>query len=47
MIFDDDGNLYVANNNTATIEKYPDETDLGVFAFTRGGPHFLSIYHPE
>ena len=47
MIFDAAGNLYVANNATQTIEKFsPTGVDLGVFARTQLGPHFLAMFKP-
>jgi hypothetical protein len=44
-MFDPDGNLYVANRDSATIEKFSSTgEDLGVFAHTGGGPHFLAMF---
>jgi hypothetical protein len=48
MMFDRDGNLYVANRGTDTIEKFsPTGEDLGVFAQTGDGPHFLTMFKPN
>jgi hypothetical protein len=48
MIFDQAGNLYVANNGSSTIEKFSSTgTDLGVLASTGSGPHFLTIFAPR
>jgi hypothetical protein len=47
MVFDGAGNLYVANNGNQTIEKLsPTGADLGVFARTQLGPHFLAMFRP-
>ena len=47
MIFDVAGYLYVANNGNQTIEKFsPTGVDLGVFAKTQPGPHFLAMFKP-
>jgi hypothetical protein len=44
-MFDPAGNLYVANRDNATIEKFSSTgEDLGVFAHTGGGPHFLAMF---
>ncbi len=48
LAFDTAGNLYVSNlNGGNTIEKFSSTgEDLGVFAYTGGGPHFLTMFRP-
>jgi sugar lactone lactonase YvrE len=48
LVFDSAGNLYVSNSLSNTIEKFsPTGEDLGVFANTGGGPHFLAMFRPS
>jgi hypothetical protein len=38
----------VANNGNSTIEKFSSTgVDLGVFASTGEGPHFLTMFRPR
>jgi hypothetical protein len=46
-MFDREGNLYACNRGNSTIEKFsPTGADLGVFAHTGGGPHFMAMFRP-
>ena len=46
--FDRAGNLYACNRVNSTIEKFsPTGADLGVFAHTGGGPHFMAMFRPR
>lgn len=48
LALDRAGNLYVANNGNQTIEKFSSTgADLGVFARTQLGPHFLAMSRPS
>jgi hypothetical protein len=47
-MFDRAGNLYACNRNNSTIEKFSSTgEDLGVFAHTGGGPHFMAMFRPS
>jgi len=47
-MFDRAGNLYACNRNNSTIEKFSSTgEDLGVFARTGGGPHFMAMFRPS
>ncbi len=48
IMFDRFGNLYACNRGNSTIEKFsPTGADLGVFAHTGGGPHFMTMFRPS
>ena len=48
IMFDREGNLYACNRGNSTIEKFsPTGADLGVFAHTGGGLHFMAMFRPR